>query len=71
MKNFKIKYNRLLQILEFVMVFVYSMLGIVFLFIPGFVEYLNGLSRLFLGILLIHFAVYIAYHTIKTNPKRL
>ena len=71
MKNFIIKYNRLLQILGFGMVFVYSMLGIVFLFIPGFVEYLNGLSRLFLGILLIHFAVHIAYHTIKTNPKRL
>ena len=70
MENFRIKYNRLVQILGFVMVFVYSVLGMVFLFMPGFVEYLNGLSSFILGILLIHFAVYIAYHTIKTNPKR-
>jgi len=70
MENFRIKYNRLVQILGFVMVFVCSMLGMVLLFIPGFYENLKGLSQFIIGILLIHVAVYIAYHTIKTNPKR-
>jgi hypothetical protein len=69
MKNFRIKYNRLFQILGFAMVFVNSMLGMVFLFIPRSVEYLNGMSLFILGILFIHFAVFIVYHIIKQTLK--
>jgi len=67
LKNFRDIYNRFAQILGFVMVFVYAIMGAVFLLKPGFYADFKGTARYILGILLILYAIYRGYRIFYSN----
>jgi hypothetical protein len=68
-KNFRDIYNRFAQILGFVMVFVYVLIGVVFLLNPGFYADFNGIPRFILGVLLIVYAIYRGYRVFYSNKN--
>jgi hypothetical protein len=71
MKKFRYINIRVAKILAQLMVLVYATLGCMFLIVPEFLSNLKGLIRIFLGILLIHYAIFKAYRGLITNHKKM